>query len=116
MSNLVYSTDGGGRCRQCQRPREDCVCGKNAPSSSTQGDGIVRLKRQTKGRKGSGVTQVTGLPLAGPELKALAKRLKKLCGVGGNIVDGVIELQGEQRERLLPELEKLGYKVKIAGG
>ena len=116
-SRLVYSTDGGGRCRQCQRLLPDCVCGKAAPTrSSAGGDGIVRLARQTKGRKGAGVTLITGLPLDSDEMKALAKRLKQLCGVGGTVVDGVIEIQGEQRQRLADELSKLGYQVKIAGG
>ena len=85
-----------------------------APARVT--DGIVRLARETKGRKGGGVTLVTGLPLTAAELDALASRLKKLCGVGGTVRDGVIEIQGEQRARLQPELAKLGYKVKIAGG
>ena len=76
----------------------------------------MRLARQTKGRKGAGVTLITGLPLDSDELKALAKRLKQLCGVGGTVVDGVIEIQGEQRQRLADELSKLGYQVKIAGG
>lgn len=120
-STTVFSTDPNARCRQCQRPLDGCVCGGAAPTQSAAnqgatGDGIVRLARQTKGRKGSGVTLVTGLALPDAELKALAKRLKKLCGVGGSVVDGVIEIQGEQRTRLQPELEKLGYRVKISGG
>ena len=76
----------------------------------------MRLARETKGRKGAGVTLVLGLPLAAAELDTLASRLKKLCGVGGTVRDGVIEIQGEQRARLQPALENLGYKVKIAGG
>lgn len=117
----VYSTDGGDRCRQCLRARKECVCGAATPApvagaAARGSDGIVRLARETKGRKGGGVTLVTGLPLSAAELEALASRLKKLCGVGGTVRDGVIEIQGEQRARLQPELEKLGYKVKIAGG
>ena len=100
------------------------MCGRAAPAADARNvdaggrkvDGFVRLGRETKGRKGGGVTVVTGLPLAAAELDALASRLKKLCGVGGTVRDGVIEIQGEQRARLQPELEKLGYKVKIAGG
>ena len=123
-STLVYSTDpagGAARCRQCLRVQAECVCGRAAPAAGADGsgrkvDGFVRLGRETKGRKGGGVTVVTGLPLAAAELDALASRLKKLCGVGGTVRDGVIEIQGEQRARLQPELEKLGYKVKIAGG
>ncbi len=119
-STRVYSTDPArseARCRQCLRLQSACVCGRSAPAGGERkGDGIVRLGRETKGRKGGGVTVVTGLPLAVAELEALASRLKKLCGVGGTVRDGVIEIQGEQRARLQPELEKLGYKVKIVGG
>jgi translation initiation factor 1 len=113
--NLVYSTDRGRLCPGCLRPAPECVC-RDAERRPPAGDGIVRLSRQTKGRKGSGVTLVTGLPLGAEELAALAKSLKASCGVGGAIKDGVIELQGDQRDRLLPLLEGLGYRVKKAGG
>ena len=111
---LVYSTDGARLCPQCHRPVADCVCGADRPASA--GDGIVRLHRETKGRGGKAVTLVKGLPLAGAELKALAKVLKQKCGVGGAIKDGVIEIQGDQRPVIKAELEKQGYTVKIAGG
>lgn len=103
-SRLVYSTDRG-------RIREQ-------PASETvpAGDGIVRLRRETKGRKGKGVTLVTGLGLAGNELKSLAKQLKQQCGVGGAIKDGVIEIQTDDRERLKALLEERGFSVKLAGG
>ncbi len=113
-SRVVYSTEHGRLCPQCQRPVADCVCGK-APGSSA-GDGIVRLRRETKGRGGKAVTVITGVPLAGAELKALAKALKQKAGVGGAIKDGNIEIQGDQRALLQPELEKRGFTVKIAGG
>ena len=76
----------------------------------------MRLQRESKGRGGKGVTLITGLPLNSDELKKLAKELKQLCGTGGTVKDGVIEIQGEQREKLKPFLEKKGFKVKIAGG
>ncbi len=113
-SRLVYSTDGGRLCPQCLRTVTSCVCGKDRPSVT--GDGIVRLHRETKGRGGKAVTLVKGLPLAGDELKSLSTQLKKKCGVGGAIKDNTIEIQGDQRELLKEELEKLGYTVKIAGG
>jgi translation initiation factor 1 len=75
----------------------------------------VRLHRETKGRKGAGVTLVKGLPLSDPALKQLAKSLKSKCGVGGAVKDGAIELQGDQRNKIRPLLEADGYKVKIAG-
>jgi translation initiation factor 1 len=113
-SRLVYSTDKGRRCPQCQRPVVDCVCGRDRPAAT--GDGIVRLHRETKGRGGKAVTIVKGLPLSGTELKSLAKELKQKCGVGGALKDGNIEIQGDQRNILKEELEKRGYPVKISGG
>ncbi len=114
-SRLVYSTDSGRLCPQCHRAIAECVCGK-APGAAEIGDGIVRLQRQTKGRGGKAVTLVTGLSLPPEELKTLAKALKQKCGVGGAIKSGVIEIQGDQREVLKPELETRGYQVRIAGG
>jgi translation initiation factor 1 len=113
-SGLVYSTEHGKMCPNCARPMGQCSCGqKKAP---TKGDGIVRVLRETKGRKGSGVTLVSGLPLAEPELAALAKQLKQRCGSGGTVKNGVIEVQGDQREVVLAELIRLGFQAKKAGG
>ncbi len=113
-SRLVYSTESGRLCPQCHRAVADCVCGNDRPASV--GDGIVRLQRETKGRSGKAVTVITGVPLAGSELKSLAKELKRKCGVGGALKEGNIEIQGDQRALLKPELEKRGFTVKIAGG
>jgi len=113
-SRLVYSTDGGRLCPQCQRPVAGCVCGDSRPAST--GDGIIRLHRETKGRGGKAVTLVTGLPLADDALKALASQLKRKLGTGGATRGGTIEIQGDRRELLKAELERLGYQVKIAGG
>jgi len=85
-------------------------------AKAPQGDGIVRVGRQTKGRKGSGVTTVSGLLLGADQLRDLAGQLKKKCGAGGAVKDGVIEIQGEHRDQLVETLEKLGYTVKRAGG
>jgi translation initiation factor 1 len=79
-------------------------------------DGIVRIRRETAGRKGKGVTTVSGVPLPEAELKQLGKKLKKLCGTGGAYKDGVIEIQGDHRERLKLALEQDGFRVKLAGG
>jgi translation initiation factor 1 len=113
-STLVYSTDVGRRCPQCHRPVADCVCGKDRPAAT--GDGIVRLQRETKGRGGKAVTLITGIPLGEKDLKALAKRLKQKCGVGGSVKEGEIEIQGDKRDILQTELESMGYTVKRAGG
>lgn len=114
VGTIVYSTDKGRVCPDCHNPSVQCNCRNLA--SHDPGDGIVRLRRETKGRKGSGVTLITGLPSDPELLKKIAKRLKKKCGSGGSIKNGVIEIQGDKRQLLIAELEKDGYKVKLAGG
>ncbi len=113
-AGLVYSSDRGRICPGCGWPVKNCACSKEA--SAPAGDGIVRVSRETKGRKGKGVTVVTGVPLAGTELTALGKHLKQRCGAGGTVRDGVIEIQGDHRDVLVAELEKKGWRVKRAGG
>ena len=76
----------------------------------------VRVGREVSGRSGKGVSVITGLPLAGEELEALATRLKKLCGAGGAVKEGSIEIQGDHRDRLVAELLKLGFEAKRSGG
>lgn len=112
-SRLVYSDELGPLCRTCGRPLKKCRC-KTQPAP-VKTDGIIRLHRETKGRKGKGVTLITGVPLAGEELKALAKTLKQKCGTGGTVRDGIIEIQGDHRDLLLTELQKKGWIVKKAG-
>ena len=113
-SGLVYSTEHGRTCPKCEKSVAQCSCGqKKIPA---KGDSIVRVSRETKGRKGSGVTLVTGLPLAASELNALAKQLKQRCGSGGTVKNGVIEVQGDHREVVIAELIRLGYQAKKAGG
>jgi len=76
----------------------------------------IRVARETAGRGGKGVTVVTGLPLTAEALEALASQLKRICGAGGAVRGDRIEIQGEQRDRVLAELLKLGYDAKRAGG
>jgi translation initiation factor 1 len=76
----------------------------------------VRVGRETKGRAGKGVTTITGLPLSAADLETLAARLKKRCGSGGTVRQGVIEIQGEHRDTLVAELGKLGWPAKKSGG
>ncbi len=115
---LVYSTGQGRLCPECGRPLADCRCRRSRPATVpvARGDGIVRVGRETKGRKGKGVSVVTGLPLDEVALEALATRLKKRCGSGGTVHDGTIEIQGDHRDLLVDELSKLGYVVKRSGG
>ena len=111
---VVYSTDSGRMCPECNQKIDACICKQN--EAVPEGDGIVRVSRETKGRKGKGVTLVTGVPLAHAELKKLGKALKKRCGTGGTVKDGVIEIQGDVRDIMVTELEKKGWTVKKAGG
>lgn len=117
-SRLVYSSDSGRLCPDCQQPRARCKCTPKSRQSTTPtaSDGIVRIRRETKGRKGKGVSLVCGLTLNEADLKQLAKRLKQLCGTGGTVKDGTIEIQGDHRDLLFRELQQLGYQCKIAGG
>lgn len=104
LSRLVYSTDQG----RINEP--------TPAAEIPQGDGIVRIQRETKGRKGKGVTVISGLGLAENELKVLAKTLKTRCGVGGSVKEFTIEIQGDQRSACKEYLEQQGYRVKLSGG
>jgi translation initiation factor 1 len=116
---IVYSTGIGERCRNCQRPVRECVCKAGTPGK-TSSDGIVRVSRETQGRKGKGVTVISGLGLPADELAALATELKKRCGSGGSAGSvkngGRIEIQGDHRDRLVEELTRRGWQVRRAGG
>lgn len=79
-------------------------------------DGIVRIRRETKGRKGKGMTTITGLDLPEKDLKDLCSQLKKMCGTGGAVKNAVIEIQGDNRDKIKATLEQLGHNVKLAGG
>lgn len=101
---LVYSTDKGR------------IVADEAPQAIPQGDGIVRIHKDSKGRKGKGVAVISGLGLDEKALKDLAQKLKKQCGCGGTVKDFNIEVQTDNREQLKTLLEKMQYKVKLAGG
>ena len=113
---IVYSTGIGPRCPNCLRPTAQCVCRKGTPGKGKAGDGVIRVSRETQGRKGKGVTVISGLPLAQEQLEALATQLKRQCGSGGTVDGTRIEIQGDHRDRLVQELTKQGYTVKRAGG
>lgn len=103
-SRLVYSTDSGRIKQEEVKPQRE------------KGDGIVRIQRQTSGRKGKGVCLITGVDLDDAALDKLAAELKKKCGCGGSVKEGVIEIQGDKRDLLKQLLEAKGMKVKLAGG
>ncbi|WP_028535006.1 translation initiation factor Sui1 [Paludibacterium yongneupense] len=108
-SRLVYSTETGRICPDCSYPVADCHCKQEtvpAPGST------VTVRRETGGRKGREVTTVRGTPLARVELAVLARELRRLCGSGGTVADGVIEIQGNHVDGVAAELEKRGFKVK----
>ncbi|MDH3346523.1 MAG: translation initiation factor Sui1 [Desulfobulbaceae bacterium] len=113
-TRLVYSTDQGRICPECGKPKQECIC--RAKDKQVKTDGIVRVSLDKKGRKGKGVSVISGLPLDEGKLRVLAKQLKQRCGGGGTVKDGTIEIQGDHRELLVTELTKQGYKVKLAGG
>ena len=112
--SIVYSTERGRMCPGCGKPVAECICRQKKAVAA--GDGIVRVGRETKGRKGKGVTVITGIPLGEKELKELGKELKAKCGAGGTVKDGVIEIQGDHRDALVEELAKRGWTVKRTGG
>ena len=104
-SRLVYSTDSGDR-RERGRPA--------AARPALPDDGVVRVFRENAGRRGKTVTVVRGLPSG--DLGAVASDLKRLCGSGGAVKEGAVELQGDHRDRVAARLESKGYRVKLAGG
>ena len=117
-SRLAYTTESGKICPSCQKPFSECTCKKKKSRFRTteKYDGVVRIRREVKGCKGKIVTTVSAYQLADDELKNLATELKRRCGAGGSIVDGIIIIQGDHRETLSTELKNMGFKVKIASG
>ncbi len=114
-TGIVYSTEHGRMCPACGRPLGECVC-RPERKAVPVGDGIVRVGRETKGRKGKGVTVITGLPLDEQGLQELATDLKRKCGAGGTVKGHTIEIQGDHRDLLVAELTQRGYAVKRSGG
>jgi len=113
LGGLVYSTDAGRHCPDCGQPVGACNCNQ---ARIPEGDGIARVRRESKGRGGKTVTTISGVPLAEAELKELASALKRRCGTGGALKEGVIEIQGDHVQLLLDELARRGFKAKKSGG
>jgi translation initiation factor 1 len=104
----VWSSDQGDLRKQESRKRK--------VNSLPPHEQTVYLHRDSKGRGGKAVTLVKKLVLSEEEIKELATKLKQICGSGGTVKDGAIEIQGEHRDKIAEVLKRLGYKVKIAGG
>ena len=119
-SQLAYSTDTGyvreQKKPQKKKPQKNKRTKRQQQASVIKNDGIVRVRLEKKGRGGKTVTTISGVAVAGPELKALASELKRKCGSGGSIVDGIIEIQGDKADRVIDELTQRGYQAKRAGG
>jgi translation initiation factor 1 len=110
---IVYSTEQGRICPGCSNPVNQCTCRKQ---TSPSGDGNVRVSRETKGRKGKGVTLIKGLAMDAATLRLMSKKLKTMCGSGGTVKKEIIEIQGDHIERILDYLKEQGIKAKQAGG
>ena len=112
-ARIVYSTDTGGTCPTCGWPQRNCQCSTNRKSDEPIPRRVVaKLRMEKSGRGGKTVTVVYDLPENAAFLKELAQRLKKLCGTGGTVVAGGVELQGDVRDRVREALAKQGYVVK----
>lgn len=101
-------------CPKCHQLKSTCTC--NSEPSDLSKSTVVRVGRETKGRGGKGVTIISDLPLDESGLAELAAKLKQRLGTGGTTKDGRIEIQGDQRDRIVAELERMGYRVKRVGG
>ena len=116
----VFSSEHGRLCPDCSATSGRCRCKKKktnqTASPAPAANGIVKVSRTRRGRKGKTVTLVEGVPVSADELRDLASDLKKRCGTGGAIKEGVIEIQGDQRETLVNALEGRGFRVKVSGG
>ena len=112
---VVYSTDNGSVCPSCQKPTKACTCSQDR-RKAVVGSGAVRVRRETKGRGGKTVTTISGLAMNVEQLTALLKDLKRVCGAGGAVKDGVLEVQGDHCETVMQQLAKRGIAPKRAGG
>jgi len=105
----VWSSEQGDLRKKSPPPG---AAGRSLPPQQQ----TIYIHRDSKGRGGKTVSLVKGLALSEADLTALAKQIKQACGSGGTVKDGVIEIQGDHREKIAELMSKLGYKVKLAGG
>jgi translation initiation factor 1 len=116
LASLLYKDGQVPTCPTCGQPLGACTCNAGKTTTAATATGSVRVGRETKGRAGKGVTVISGLALSPDALQALGTELKKRCGSGGTVRDGVIEIQGEHRDTLIAELGRRGIVAKRAGG
>jgi|SRR5690606_3002918 translation initiation factor 1 len=110
---LVYSTESGRMCPACRLPIAECTC--TSAKATPRSNGVVRVSLETKGRRGKGVTVIRDVPLDAAALIELGKQLKAACGSGGTVKEGVIEIQGDHRDTVIPKLAQR-WVTKRAGG
>jgi translation initiation factor 1 len=111
-ARVVYSTGKGEICPRCGRPARDCQCRSGAPAEAVPNRVVAKLRVEKAGRGGKTVTVVDGLPHNAAFLKDLCAELKRVCGTGGAVRQGAVELQGDRRDRTREHLESKGYGVK----
>ena len=112
---VVYTTDSGALCPECKKPKAGCVCAERR-RTAVVGDGNVKVRRETAGRGGKTVTAVSGLAFNQGQLESILKDFKRLCGAGGTLKDGVLEIQGDHCDLILKDLARRGIKAKRSGG
>jgi len=111
-ARIVYSTEKGKICPECAQPAGECLCRRRDKIAVPKSDGVIRVRYETKGRKGKGVTVVSGLPLDRISLEGLARGLKQRFGAGGSVCGHTVELQGDHCDQVKQELQKAGYNVR----
>jgi translation initiation factor 1 len=115
-SSIVFSTQHGRMCPDCEKPVAQCDCAAQRKSAVVATGKAIAVGRETKGRKGKGVTVISGLPLSQTDLLSLAASLKRKLGCGGTVREGVVEIQGDHRDAIVKELSQQGFTVKRSGG
>ncbi len=98
-------------CDRCGKLEKECKCPPPPPPRIPPGEQTARVKTE-KRQKGKLVTTISGLPEIGNDLPGLLTQLKTVCGAGGTLKDGVLEIQGEHLARVRESLTKIGYRVK----
>lgn len=123
-SRLVYTSEDGRICPECSKPVKQCQCSKSgrqaasaqAGKRSMPADGVIRVQRETKGHGGKTVTVISGVTGGDSAIAALATTLKKRCGCGGSVKEGVILIQGDHADTIVATLTAQGLRCKRAGG